>query len=54
MPKPYKEQFIFQLHQMRKSFPTYKYILDPLIDIIEQGKEARVKEKLEQLKKEDW
>jgi hypothetical protein len=54
MPKPYKDQFILQLRQLRQFFPDYKHILDPLIDIIEQGKEARVKEKLDQLKKEDW
>jgi len=54
MPKPYNDQFILQLRQLGKSFPNYKHILDPLIDIIEQGKEARVKEKLDQLKKEDW
>lgn len=54
MPKPYKDQFILQLRQLRQSFPNYRHILDPLIVIIEQGKEARVKEKLDQLKKEDW
>lgn len=54
MPTPYRDQFILQLRQLEKSFPNYKHILEPLIDIIEQGKEARVKEKLDQLKKDNW
>jgi hypothetical protein len=54
MPKPYKDQFILQLMQLKKNFPAYRPILDQLIDIIEQGKEARIKEKLDQLKREDW
>jgi len=54
MSKLYRDQFVYQLHQLRDYFPTYQHILDPLIDIIQQGKEARVKEKLNQLRKENW
>jgi hypothetical protein len=48
------DEFIHQLIQLMKFYPEYASVLELLIDQLNQGKESRIKEKLQELREEDW
>jgi hypothetical protein len=54
MPRLRTDEFIYDLCQLLLKHPEYASVLNPLIDLIKQGKQDRIHATLGRLKNEDW
>jgi hypothetical protein len=54
MPRLRTDEFINDLFQLARKHPEYASVLNPLIDLVKQGKQDRIQESLKKLKNESW